>query len=146
MEKLFDKEEAEKLSGPALDTAREFLIEGLREATGIRLEYFADPETLALGSTIHCTDIRTEVPLKAEYALSWKGFIGSSDCRDDGLLVFGAHLFPLIGGVRTCLQRTHSGTQTYDYAFRYLMLTKECGWEDRGWQVDAYGEFEHWYC
>jgi hypothetical protein len=84
-------------------------------------------------------------PQETPYALTWEGFIGSSSYRDDGKLVYGAHLFPLIGGKRSCVVRMEEETPKYDYAFRYLMLTPENGWEDRGWQIDEYGEFEHWY-
>ena len=147
MEHLFDEQKAENLAAVDLDEARNYLVRGLREATGIPLEYFADPYTTKspLANTIHCTDVRSPEVLSAtEYSLSWKGFIGSSDIGD-GILVFGDHLFPMIGGRRACLQRQGEEARSYDYAFRYLMLTKENGWEDRGWHVDEYGEFEHWY-
>lgn len=41
--------------------------------------------------------------------------------------------------------RMQGDEPNYEYAFRYLMLTPESGWEDLGWQIDEYGEFEHWY-
>ena len=147
MGQLFDKQKAEHLAGVDLDEARNYLVRGLRKATGIPLEYFADPHTTKspIANTIHCTDVRSPEVSATEYSLTWKGFIGSSDFRDDGILVFGAHLFPIIAGRRACLQRQHEETRSYDYAFRYLMLTEENGCEDRGWHVDEYGEFEHWY-
>ena len=147
MEQLFDKQKAENLARVDLDEARAYLVRGLSEVTGIPLEYFADPHTREspIGNTIHCTDVRSPEVSSTEYSLTWKGFIASSDFRDDGILVFGAHLFPIIGGRRACLQRQRGEARSYDYAFRYLMLTKENGWEDRGWHVDEYGEFEHWY-
>jgi hypothetical protein len=79
------------------------------------------------------------------FELSWHGFIGVSSYRNDGILVYGAHLFPFIGGKRACIVRMHDGKPKYDFAFRYLMLTMENGWEDRGWHIDELGEFEHWY-
>ena len=120
----------------------------LSQATGIHLEHSADPGTLnsPLDDTIICTDVRSTEGDKTAYSLTWKGFISSSDCRDDGLLLFGAHLFPIVGGRRACIQRQHAAGYSYDLAFRYLMLTQEKGWEDRGWQLDDFEEFEHWYC
>ncbi|GAA4425622.1 hypothetical protein GCM10023155_12880 [Bremerella cremea] len=48
-------------------------------------------------------------------------------------------------GKRACVVRVKDDKGNDDFAFRYLMLTPENGWEDRGWQLDEYGEFEHWY-
>lgn len=139
MEPLFGKLTADKLSGAALDESRQYLIRGLRQATGIPFELCGD------ANSIHCTDICTRDIDASPFTLTWQGFIGSSDYRDDNVLVFGAHLFPLVGGIRACLVHCDAKLQRYDYAYRYLMLTVEDGWKDIGWQVDEYGEFEHWY-
>ena len=139
MEPVFDARLAEQLSGAALEEAREFLLNGLKQATGIPLEICGEEKT------IHCTDVHTSDPKASPFTLTWEGFIGSSNYRDDGIVVYGAHLFPLIGGRRCCVLRMRAGTTSYDYAFRYLMLTPEEGWQDRGLTIDEYGEFEHWY-
>ncbi len=136
---VFDAHVAETLAGSDLHEARDYLLHGLRQFTKIPLEFCGDAKT------IHCTEIYSVVPHATPFALTWEGFIGSSSFRDDGKLVYGAHLFPLIGGERSCVVRLKNGNPAYDYAFRYLMLTPESGWEDRGWQTDEYGEFEHWY-
>lgn len=140
MEQVFEKVIAERLAGSALRDARIYLLRTLCEATGIPLELRDN------GNSIHHTDIGTLETTGSPFELTWKVFISSSDYRDDGVLVFGAHLFPLIGGIRTCLLRTDKRVQQYDFAFRYLMLTKEEGWKDLGWQLDENGEFEHRYC
>jgi len=139
MKQVFDAQIADTLAGSDLDEARVYLINSLRQVTEIPLELCGEAKT------IHCTDVCTVSSHATPFALTWEGFIGSSNYRDDGILVYGAHLFPLIGGKRSCVVRTQDGKTNYDYAFRYLMLTPENGWEDRGWQVDEYGEFEHWY-
>ncbi|MGE0529427.1 MAG: hypothetical protein AB7P49_20415, partial [Bdellovibrionales bacterium] len=95
--------------------------------------------------TIHRTDVCTLTGTENGFDLSWHGFIGSSDYRNDGILVYGAHLFPFIGGKRACVVRIQNSKGYFDLVYRYLMLTPETGWEDRGWQVDEYGEYEHWY-
>lgn len=94
MKQLFDTQIAETLTGRDLDEAREFLLSSLRNATGIPLELCGEVKT------IHCTDVHTVGAQPTPFTLTWEGFIGSSDYRDDGLLVYGAHLFPLIGGRR----------------------------------------------
>jgi hypothetical protein len=139
MKQVFDAQIAETLTGSELDEGRAYLLNSLRQVTQIPLELCGE------ANTIHCTDVHTVVPETTLFALTWEGFIGSSNYRDDGILVYGAHLFPLIGGERACIVRMQDGKPNYDYAFRYLMLTPEDGWEDRGWQIDDYGEFEHWY-
>ena len=139
MKQLFDAQIAETLAGRELDEAREFLLSSLRNVTKIPLEPRGDADS------IHCTDVHTVAAHPTPFALTWEGFIGSSDYRDDGLLVYGAHLFPLIGGRRACVMRMQGDEPTYEYAFRYLMLTPESGWKDLGWQIDEYDEFEHWY-
>lgn len=138
MEPLFDAKLADQLSGSSLEEARAYLL-GLKQTTGIPLEICGEEKT------IHCTDVHTYDLNASPFTLTWEGFIGSSNYRDDGILVYGAHLFPLIGGRRCCAVRMQSGTPSYDYAFRYLSLTPEDGWRDRGWMNDEYGEFEHWY-
>ncbi len=139
MKQVFDTQIAVTLVGSDLHEARVYLLHGLRQVTQIPLELCGDAKT------IHCTDVCSVVPQPTPFALTWEGFIGSSNYRDDGKLVYGAHLFPLIGGKRSCVVRMKEGNPKYDYAFRYLMLTPENGWEDLGWQIDEYGEFEHWY-
>lgn len=139
VKQVFDAQIAETLAGSDLHEARVYLLDSLRQVTQLPLELCGDART------IHCTDVRSIVPRANPYALTWEGFVGSSNHRDDGILVYGAQLFPLIGGKRSCVVRTQGGKPKYDFAFRYLMLTPEAGWEDRGWQIDEYGEFEHWY-
>ncbi|MCE9553256.1 MAG: hypothetical protein K8T91_07750 [Planctomycetes bacterium] len=139
MKQVFDAQIADRLAGNELDKARAYLLDSLRQATEIPLQLSG------ANQAIHCTDVCTIAAQATTFAMTWQGFIGSSTYRDDGILVYGAHLFPLIGGNRVCLARMQDGKPKYDYAFRYLMLSPENGWEDRGWQVDEYGEFEHWY-
>ena len=107
MERVFSRTDAESLAGVELDEARRWLLSSLAEVTGIPLEYYNDQHTAnsPIANTIHCTDFRSVETAGTEYSLAWSGFIGSSDCRDDGILVFGAHLFPRIGGLRACLLR-----------------------------------------
>jgi hypothetical protein len=139
MHDLFISQIADKLAETDLQLARDYLVHSLSKFTAIPLALCGKAET------IHCTDVCSVIRKVTPFELSWQGFIGSSSYRNDGMLVFGAHLFPFIGGTRSCVVRIEDGKPTYDFAFRYLMLTPENGWEDRGWQVDEYGEFEHWY-
>jgi hypothetical protein len=139
MDDVFVGRIAEELAGVKLQAARTFLVESLRRFIAIPLEPCGEAKT------IHCTDVCTTAGTEAWFELSWQGFIASSDYRNDGTLVYGAHLFPFIGGKRACVMRIENEKGSYNFAFRYLMLTHENGWEDRGWQVDEYGEFEHWY-
>ena len=139
MHDVFVEKTAETLAGAELHAARKYLVDSLRQFIAIPLESCGEAET------IHCTDVCTVTGKEIWFDLSWQGFIGSSNYRNDGILVYGAHLFPLIGGLRTCVVRVENNKGNYDFAFRYLMLTPENGWEDRGWQLDEYGEFEHWY-
>jgi hypothetical protein len=139
MQQIFDSQVAASLAGPNLHEARAFILLGLQRVTQIPLGSCGDSRT------IDCTDVRSVEPQSHPFALTWQGFVGSSNYRDDEKLVYGAHLFPLIGGRRSCIVRMRDGKPSYDYAFRYLMLTPEADWEDRGWQVDDCGEFEHWY-
>ena len=60
------------------------------------------------------------------------------------MFVYGAHLFPLIDKFRVYLSRAEESDKK-PYSFRDLLLTPEETWKDLGWQVDEYGEFEHWY-
>ncbi len=139
MIELFDKAIAEKLTGPSLEGAKRQLVVSLRETTGIPLEKRVDD------SAIHCTDVYCDSDDEPPYNLSWRGFIGTSDYRDDGMFVYGAHLFPLLDNHRVYISRPDESGSTKSYSFRYLMLTPEDGWKDLGWQVDEHGEFEHWY-
>jgi hypothetical protein len=139
MKQVFDAQIADALAGCELDEARTYLLGSLRQVTEIPLQFSGT------AASIHHTDVCTVAPRATRFALTWEGFIGSSNYRDDGILVYGAHLFPLIGGQRSSVVRMQDGIPNYDYTYRYLMLTAENGWEDRGWQIDEYGEFEHWY-
>jgi len=136
---LFDKTNAEKLAGTALSEAKQHLVSTLRETTGLPLLERDD------NSAIHCTEIYCDSNEISPYNISYRGFIGTSDCRDDGMFVYGAHLFPLLDMFRVYLSRTESQSDAKPYSFRYLLLTPEEDWKDLGWQVDEYGEFEHWY-
>ncbi len=136
---LFDKVLAEKLAGAALSDAKQHLVSSLREKTGLPLQLRAD------NSEIHCTEIYCHSIDGSPSSLNWRGFIGTSDYRDNGIYVYGAHLFPLIDTYRVHLLRNDEERDAKPYSFRYLMLTPEDGWKDLGWQVDEYGEFEHWY-
>ncbi|MBI1311129.1 hypothetical protein GC176_07455 [bacterium] len=136
---LFNKVFAEKLAGTALSDAKQQLVSSLREATGLPLLRRDD------NNEIHCTEIYCNSIDGSPYNLSWRGFIGTSDYRDDGMFVYGAHLFPLLDMFRVHLLRADENEDSQPYTFRYLMLTPEDGWKDLGWQVDEYGEFEHWY-
>lgn len=136
---LFDKVIAEKLAGAALSDAKQHLISSLREKTGLPLLERDD------NSETHCTEIYCDSIDESPFNLNWRGFIGTSDYRDDGRLVYGAHLFPLLDTFRVYLSHDDEERDAKPYSFRYLMLTPEDGWKDLGWQVDEYGEFEHWY-
>jgi hypothetical protein len=139
MAELFDKTIAETLDGAQLKDARRQLISSLCEMTGLPLVEHGD------NRDIHCTEIYCESPSGPPYNLTWRGFIGTSDYRDDGMFVYGAHLFPMLDNLRVYLSRSSGSDAPKPYTFRYLMLTPEDGWKDLGWQVDEYGEFEHWY-
>lgn len=139
MVNLFDKLIAEKLAGGALSDAKQHLISSLREATGLPLLERDE------NSEIHCTEIYCDSDDGSPFTLQWRGFIGTSEYREDGKLVYGAHLFPLLDTFRVNLLREDGERDCQPYSFRYLMLTPEDGWKDLGWQVDEYGEFEHWY-
>lgn len=137
---LFDKVIAENLTGPALSDAKQRLVSSLCEVTGLSLGKRNDNEA------IHRTEVYSDLIDGSHFNLSWRGFIGTSDCRDDGKFVYGAHLFPLLDAFRIHLtQSADEDSDTKPYTFRYLLLTPEDGWKDLGWQVDEYGEFEHWY-
>ena len=136
---LFDKVIAEKLAGAALSDAKQHLVSSLRETTGLPLLQRDD------NSEIHRTEIYCDSINGSPFSLNWRGFIGTSDYRDDGMFVYGAHLFPLLDTFRVYLSHDDEERDAKPYSFRYLMLTPEDGWKDLGWQVDEYGEFDHWY-
>lgn len=139
MVELFDKTIAECLTGKLLEDAKRELISSLCLVTELPLlERVGDDD-------IHCTEVYSDSSSSPPYNVSWRGFIGTSDCRDDGMFVYGAHLFPLLDSHRVYLSQMDNNGSTANCSFRYLMLTPEHGWKDLGWQVDEYGEFEHWY-
>lgn len=139
MTELFDKSIAEKLTGVLLSEAKRQLVHSLRETTGLQLIECAE------GSGIHCTNVYVDSGDESPFHICWRGFIGTSNYRDDGLFVYGAHLFPLLDGRRVYLSSPDDGGDKMPYSFRYLLLTPETGWQDLGWQFDEFGEFEHWY-
>ena len=139
MVNLFDKVIAEKLTGAALSDAKQHLVSSLCEKTGLPLQRRDDK------SEIHCTEIYCNSIDGSPFSLKWRGFIGTSDYRHDGIFAYGAHLFPLLDTFRVYLSHDEKEHDAQLYSFRYIMLTLEDGWRDLGWQVDEYGEFEHWY-
>ena len=119
---------------------KEILIEAKEEMVLTLNEFLkSDFKIVNYEDDCHRTEIETQN--NKGFELNWKGFIGSTNYRDDGKLEFGAFLFPFIGEKRIKAYCEND----YDYAFRYLWLKQDGKWYDLGWQIDEHYEFEHWY-
>ncbi|RDH41257.1 hypothetical protein [Zooshikella ganghwensis] len=139
--RLFSKEYAENLKGQDLISAKESLVISLSEYLSLKFEIFGDIDK----DNIHSTEIRS-ISTDSPYTLRWRGYIGTTNYRDDDQYEYGAFLFPLIGDSRACVIRHTDDEETvYDYAYRYLILKIDGKWYDLGWQIDEFYEFEHWY-
>ena len=136
---IFDPSIANALAGNDLNRASDYILRQLGSIVGLNI-IASDGNT-----SIHSIEFRTRPLDSSGFGFEWRGFVGSSNSRDDGQLIYGAHMFPILDGHRVYLTKSCTLETTELIAYRYLLLTPEHAWRDLGWKTDSNREFEHWY-